>query len=104
MLGLKFNICVGSTIENTQTVYAGVALNYFSPNVNIITVPQIVVPIEVSSDEYCTTYVSGQIWPISSGEAVVALAVNRKDSDISIPQKAMDCHCVEVRINQSSCW
>ena len=39
MLGLRFQIGVGSIIENTQIVFISESLNDFTPGVNIMTTP-----------------------------------------------------------------
>ena len=52
MLGLKFHICVGCVIDNTQIVFIGESLNDFTPGVNIMTAPYVVVSTEVTRDKY----------------------------------------------------
>ena len=59
MLGLRFQIGVGSVIENTQIVFISESLNDFTPGVNIRTAPHVVVSIEVTRDKYLASYVSG---------------------------------------------
>ena len=62
MLGLRFQIGVGSIIENTQIVFISESLNDFTPGVNIMTTPHVVVSIEVTCDKYLASYVSDQVW------------------------------------------
>ena len=99
MLGLGFQIGVGSIIENTQIVFVCESLNDFTPGVNIMTAPQIVVSIEVTQDKYLSFDVSNQVWQISGGKVVVAWDVNRKDSDRSTTLWDLDCNHLEVRVN-----
>ena len=99
MLGLGFQIGVGSVIENTQIVFVYESLNDSTPGVNIMTAPQIVVSIEVTQDKYLSFDVSDQMWQISSTKVVVAWDVNRKDSDRSTTQCDLDCNHLEVRVN-----
>ena len=63
MLGLRFQIGVGSVIENTQIVFINESLNDLTPGVSIMTTPHVVVSIEVTHD---------QVWQISGGEVVFA--------------------------------
>ena len=77
---------MGSIIQNAQVVFVSESFNDFTPSVNIMTAPQIVVSVEITSDEYGTFDISCQIWQISSGEVAVAWDVNRKASDGSITQ------------------
>ena len=99
MLGLGFQIGVGSVIENTQIVFVCESLNDFTPGVNIMTSPQIVVSIEVTQDKYLSFDVSDQMWQISGRKVVVAWDVNRKDSDRSTTQCDLDCNHLEVSVN-----
>ena len=39
MLGLGFQVGVGSVIENTQIVFISESLNDFTPSVDIVTAP-----------------------------------------------------------------
>ena len=91
MLDLRFQIGVGSIIKNTQIVFIGESLNDFTPGVNIMTTPQVVVSIEVTRDKYLASYVSAQEWQISGGEVVVAWDVDRKDSDRCTTQSHLQC-------------
>ena len=61
MLGLRFQIGVGSLIENTQIVFISESLNDFTPDVNIRTASHVVVSIEVTLDKYLASYVSDQV-------------------------------------------
>ena len=99
MLGLRFQIGVGSVVENTQIVFISESLNDFTPGVNIITAPHVVVSIEVTCDKYLASCVSDQVWQISGGEVVVAWDVDRKDSDGCTIESHLDCYCLEVHIN-----
>ena len=99
ILGLRFQICVGTFIENTQIVFISESLNDFTPGVNIMAAPQRVVSIEVTRDKYLTSNVPDQMRQISDGEVVVAWDVDRKDSDRSITQSDLDGDCLEMRVN-----
>ena len=99
ILGLRFQICVGPIIENTQIVFISESLNDFTPGVNITAAPQRVVSIEVTRDEYLASNVPDQMRQISDGEVVVAWDVDRKDSDRSTTQSDLDGDCLEMRVN-----
>ena len=99
MLDLRFQIGVGSIIENTPIVFISESLNDFTPGVNIMTNPHVVVSIEVTRDKYLASYVSDQVWQISGGEVVVAWDVDRKDSDRCTTQSHLDCYGLEVRVD-----
>ena len=99
MLGLRFQIGVGSVIENTQIVFISESLNDFALGVNIRTAPHVVVSIEVTYDKYLASYVSDQVWQISGCEVVVAWDVDRKKSDRCTTQSHLDCYRLEVRVN-----
>ena len=99
MQGLRFQIGVGSVIENIQIMFISESLNDFTPGVNIMTAPHVVVSIEVTHDKYLASYVSDQVWQISGGEVVVAWDVDRKDSDGCTTQSHLDCYRLEVRVN-----
>ena len=99
MLDLRFQIGVGSIIENTQIVFISESLNDFTPGVNIMTTPHVFVYIEVTCDKYLASYVSDQVWQISGVEVVVARDVDRKDSDRCITQSHLDCYGLEVRVD-----
>ena len=99
MLDLRFQIGMGSIIENTQIVFISESLNDFTPGVNIMTTPHVVVSIEVTCDKYLASYVSDQVWQISGGEVVVAWDVDRKDSDRCTTQSYLDCYGLEVRVD-----
>ena len=86
MLGLRFQIGMDSVIENKHIVFISESLNDFTPGVNFMTSPHVVVSIEVTRDEYLSSYVSDQVWQISGGEVVVAWDVDRKDNDRSTTQ------------------
>ena len=81
MLDLRFQTGVGSIIENTQIVFISESLNDFTPGVNIMTTPHVVVSIEVIRNKYLASCVSDQVWQISGGEVVVAWDVDIKDSN-----------------------
>ena len=98
MLGLWFKICVGSVIENTQIVFICESLNDFTPGINIMTAPQIIVSIEVTHDKYLASDISQQIWQISGGEMAVARDVYRKDSDRNTTQCDLNCDRLEMRV------
>ena len=91
MLGLRFQIGVGSIIENTQIVFISESLNDFTPGVNIRTAPHVAVSIEVTRDKYLASYVSDQVWQISGGEVVVAWDADRKNSDGCTTQSHLHC-------------
>ena len=99
MLSLRFQIGVGSVIENTQIVFISESHNDFTPGVNIRTAPHVVVSIEVTHDTYLASYVSDQVWQISGGEMGVAWDVDRKNSDGCTTQSHLDCYCLKVRVN-----
>ena len=99
ILGLRFQICVGPIIENTQIVFISESLNDFTPGVNVMAAPQRVVSIEVTRDKYLASNVSDQMRQISDGEVVVAWDVDRKDSDRSTTQSDLDGDCLEMRVN-----
>ena len=98
MLGLWFEIGVGSVIENTQIVFICESLNDFTPGINIMTAPQIIVYIEVTHDKSLASDISHQMWQISGGEMAVARDVYRKDSDRSTTQCELNCYRLEVRV------
>ena len=79
--GLEVSHRCGFVIENTQIVFISKSLNDFTPGVNIMTAPHVVVSIEVTRDKYLVSYVSDQVWQISGGKVVVAWDVDRKNSD-----------------------
>ena len=58
MLGLRFQICVGSIIEDTQIMFIYESLNDFASGVNIPAAPQVVVSIEVTRNECLASDVS----------------------------------------------
>ena len=99
MLGLRFQIGVGSDIENTQIVLISESSNDFTPGVNSMTAPQIVVSIEVTHDKYLSSYVSDQVWQISGGEVVVTWDVDRKDSDRCTTQSYLNCYRLKMQVN-----
>ena len=72
MLGLRFQICMDSVIQNTYIVAITESCNGFTPCVNIMSAPQIAVTIEVTGDEYLTSDLTGHICQNSNGEVVVA--------------------------------
>ena len=98
MLGLRFQIGVGSVIENTQIVFISESFIDFTPGVNIRTAPHVVVSIEVTCDKYLASYVSDQVWQIFGGEVVV-WDVNRKNNDGCTTQIHLDCYRLEVRVD-----
>ena len=98
-LGLRFQIGMGSVIENTQIVFISESLNDFTPGVNFMTAPHVVLSIEVTRDEYLSSYVSDQVWQISGGEVVVAWDVDRNNNDRSTTQSYLDCYGLDIRVN-----
>ena len=99
MLGLRVQIGMGSFIENTQFVFISESLNDFTPGVNFMTAPYVVVSIKVTHDEYLSSYVSDQVWQIFGRDVVVASGVNRKDSERCTAQSYLDCFSLEMRAN-----
>ena len=77
MLGLWFEIGVGSVIENTQIVFICESLNDFTPGINIMTAPQIIVSI-VSLLPYKLEAVHGcmELLPSSGWTHVFTLGSN----------------------------
>ena len=98
ILGLRFQLCVGPIVENTQIVFISESLNDFTPGVNIMAAPQRVVSIEVTCDKHLASNVPDQMRQISDGEVVVAWDVHQKDSD-SITQSDLDGGYLEMRVN-----
>ena len=96
--GLWLKVCVGSVVENTQIAFICESLNDFSPDINIMTAPQIIVSIEVTHDKCLASDISQQIWQISGGEMAVARDVYKKDSDRSTTQCDLNCDRLEMRV------